>query len=481
METSTALKIEKPPLKRIIALDFLRGAAMLGVLGFHLLSVTYDYEARFDLDYIPIAYYFLVAVLAFAGSLFPAFILTSAIGNTISMDKKWHKLMAQDDSDAGRKRAFSKLLKMQVSRGLFLIIADYFIEIFLNGMLNFMVIPESWERIGEKMLSELYHFQILAIIGVGVILTAVVYLWCQNKQVSKKSLTKTLAIVGAIFILGAPLINIVFNALPGLAGNPNRTLADRTLWLNILYFFISPLANGWYPIFPNAALFFIGTIIAINFTATKKFFQQLTLASIGFLFLGIIWMFVFPDDRWVNDMLIPTAGSLFLLVILIYFIDIRGKGTNFAKNKIVLFLRRFGNLSLTIWALQWLMTLYLRLIQWIVDGTAIAFIDSRFYRAGLTGNQTWALFFGMLPLWGFFLWGWEHVNYKGSLEWLFARVIVKKSGLDSSKVDLRFALHNIESIIPAEEGQKWYKPWEFVLIFGYLLLLIVVSVAALLL
>ena len=122
METSTThTNMEKPPLKRIIALDFLRGAAMIGVVGFHLLSATYDYEARFDLDYIPIAFYILVAVLGFAGSLFPAFILTSAIGNTISMDKKWHKLMAQDNSDVGRKRAFSKLLKMQVSRGIFLV------------------------------------------------------------------------------------------------------------------------------------------------------------------------------------------------------------------------------------------------------------------------------------------------------------------------------------------------------------------------
>ena len=87
----------------------------------------------------------------------------------------------------------------------------------------------------------------------------------------------------------------------------------------------------------------------------------------------------------------------------------------------------------------------------------------------------------MLPLWGLLLWGWEQFNYKGSLEWLFTTIVVKKSGLDSAKVDLRGVIHNTESVIPAEEGQTWYKPWEFVLIFGYLLLLIVVSVAALLL
>jgi hypothetical protein len=485
METSTThTKSENPPLKRIIALDFLRGCAMIGVIGFHLMNVTYDYGARLalPLEDIPIAYFILVAILGFAGSLFPAFILTSAIGNTISMDKKWHKLLAQDNSEEGRKRAFTKILKMQISRGLFLIIADFIIEGLINGAFMSVLIG-STEEIGDDILSDLYHYQILAIIGVGVILTAIVYLWCQYKQVSKKALSITLAVVGAIFILGTPLVILGFDALPGLVGSPNDTLADRTLGMNILYFFLSPLVNGWYPWFPNASLFFLGSIIAVNFTPTKKFFQQLTLASIGYLVLGLLWNFLFfPEDRYVNDSLVPTAGSIFLLVILIYFIDIRGKGTNFAKNKVVVFIRRFGNLSLTIWAIQWLMVPYLQVVQRIVDGSSIAFMDSRFYLEGLTGNQTWALFFGMLPLWGLLLWGWEQINYKGSLEWLFVSIVVKKKSgeLGSAKADLRGTIHNIESIIPAEEGQRWYKPWELVLIFGYLLVLIVASLALLL-
>ena len=80
----------KPNLNRIITLDFIRGCAMIGVVGFHLLAVVYDVDARFDLgiENLPIAYIILVAILGFMGSLFPAFVLISAIGNTISMDKR---------------------------------------------------------------------------------------------------------------------------------------------------------------------------------------------------------------------------------------------------------------------------------------------------------------------------------------------------------------------------------------------------------
>jgi len=104
------------------------------------------------------------------------------------------------------------------------------------------------------------------------------------------------------------------------------------------------------------------------------------------------------------------------------------------------------------------------------------FIDGPIFNAELSGNATWGLFFGMIPIWFLFLWSWERVNYKGSLEWLFARVVSK----DSSKVDLKFALHNVESVIPEEKGQKFYGPWEIVGIFFLLLIFMIGSLAVLL-
>ncbi|MHA1887144.1 MAG: hypothetical protein ACTSX0_03905 [Promethearchaeota archaeon] len=469
----------KPNLKRIITLDFIRGCAMIGVLGFHMLAVTYDVEARFDLgvENLPIAYIILVAILGFMGSLFPAFVLISAIGNTISMDKRWKKYVVKAETPEKGKIAGSKILKTQIFRGLFLIIADMIIEVFLNGVLTYAIATETGDRIVEKMLSELYHGQILSLIGWGVLFTSIVYFLCKRRNKSKKFTMITLGIICIAFIVLTPIVLIIFENIPGLKGYPNRTLEERSFILNVLYFFLSPIANGWYPIFPGVSIFFLGMIIGMEFSEgnfSKKFLNKIILTSIIYFVVGLLWYFLIENDKYNNDMLIPTAGSLLGLVILIYFIEIRGKGTAFAKKTI--FFRRFGNLSLTIWALQWTMMIYLRIVHLIFYGLSIPFIDGPIFNAELSGNATWGLFFGMIPIWFLFLWGWERANYKGSLEWLFAKGVSK----DSSKVDLKFALRNVESVIPAEKAQKFYHPWEIVGIFFLLLIFMIGSLAVLL-
>ncbi len=477
-DDETVKSESKPNLKRIITLDFIRGCAIIGVLGFHMLSVVYDVEARFDLgiENLPVAYIILVAILGFLGSLYPAFVLISAIGNTISMDRRWKKYVLKAETPEKRKIASSKILKTQIFRGLFLIIADKFIEIFLNGVLTYVIATETGDRIVVKMLSELYHSQILSLLGWGVLSTSIVYFLCNRKNESKKFTMITLGIICIAFIALTPIVLMIFENIPGLAGKPNYTLEERTFWVNLLYVFLSPIANGWYPMFPGVSIFFLGMIIGIEFSEgnfSKKFLNKIIYISLVYFVVGILWYFIFEDDRYTNDMLIPTAGSLLGLVIMIYFIEIRGKGTSFARKTV--FFRRFGNLSLTIWALQWTMMIYLRIVHLIFYGTS-SFINGPIFNAEMSGNVTWGLFFGMIPIWFLLLWGWEHANYKGSLEWLFARIVSK----DSSKVDLKFALHNVESVIPEEKAQKFYGPWELVGIFFLLLIYMIGSLSVLL-
>ena len=481
MSEKNTIKTEsKPNLKRIITIDFIRGCAIIGVLGFHILAVVYDVGARFNLgiENLPIAYIILVAILGFLGSLFPAFVLISAIGNTISIDRKWKKYVLKADSQEKKKQAANQILKTQIFRGIFLIIIDKLIEVFLNGALTYLIVPETGEKIIEKMLSESYHGQIIALIGWGVIFTSIVYYSCYRKEKSKKFTMITLSITGFAFIVLTPVVLMIFENVPGLLGYPNRTLDERSFFINVLYFFLSPIANGWYPIFPDVSIFFLGIIIGIYFSEgyfSKKLLNNIIYTSLGYFIVGFLWYFLFENDRYTNDMLIPTAGSLLGLVILIYFIEIRGKGTAFAKKTV--FFRRFGNLSLTVWGLQWTMMIYLRIVHLIFYGTTITFKDGPIYNSQMTGNATWGIFFGMIPLWILIFWGWEHINYKGSFEWLFAKVVSK----ESSKVDLKFALYNVESIIPKEKAQKFYNGWELLGIFFLLLIYMIGSLAVLLL
>src|SRR6056297_1959759 len=117
--------------KRIVAFDFLRGGAIIGVLGFHVLNIVYEYS----LDDAPIWFYILVLILGFFGSLYTLFILVSAVGNTFSMHSRWEKLTAGGDNAELNDKAFKHILKTQLTRGAVITFLGYFSESILNGML----------------------------------------------------------------------------------------------------------------------------------------------------------------------------------------------------------------------------------------------------------------------------------------------------------------------------------------------------------
>ncbi len=486
---------ERPPLRRIISFDFIRGAAMIGVFGFHLLAQTYDVGARFDLgvENLPIPYIILILILGFMGSLVPTFILISAIGNTMSMSKKWTTL-TQGGSPISTQQAYKKILSMQLMRGCFLIVFDKVCEIFLNGWLLLSLVPETNEEIRDKMLSELYHMQIIGLVGWGVILTSVVFLNLMRKGKSKKTIKGVLIVLGILVLVLSPLANYVFEMIPGLKGYPNRTLEDRGFFLNALFLLISPIANGWYPIFPAVSTFFFGVALGLEFADgnfSKKFLNKILIASVVFLILGLVVFFGLENEtytKYLNDMLLPLSGSFVLLVIVVYFVEVRGKGTNFGRKTV--FFRRFGNMSLTVWGMQWTMTLYLKLVHRIFYGTSIAFIDGPLYNEGMSGWETWGLFFGVLPLWFIFLRIWEMGNYAGSFEWMFGKLASrgKRKGkgaqtskvLQSSKSNISFALHNVVSVIDETDGQRYYNGGELAGMFFLLLINMFAAVALLL-
>ncbi|MHA1518557.1 MAG: hypothetical protein ACTSRK_00105 [Promethearchaeota archaeon] len=485
---------ERPPSKRIISFDFIRGVAMIGVLGFHLLSVTYDVGKRFDLgiENLPIPYIILIIILGFMGSLVPTFILISAIGNTMSMSKKWAKL-TQDGSPEALQGAYKSIMKMQLIRGCFLIVFDKMCEILLNGWLMLSLIPETGDEIRDKMLSELYHMQIIGLVGWGVILTSLIFLNMKKKGKPQKTIIIVLIGVGLLVIALSPVMNYVFEMIPGLKGYPNRTLEDRGFFLNVVYIIISPLANGWYPIFPAVASFFFGVALGLEFAEgnfSKKFLYKMLIASVGILILGLLVYFIPENDHYtdyLNDMLIPLSGSLVLLVIVVYFVEVQGKGTNFGRK--TTFFRRFGSLSLTVWGMQWTMVLYLKLVNLILYGTSMIFIDSPLYNRGMTGWETWGLFFGVLPLWFLFLRVWEMGNYAGSFEWIFGKLASQgarkgkgtntNQTMQSAKSNIAFGLHNVVSVIDEADGKRYFNTLELIGIFFLLLVNMIASLVPL--
>ena len=158
-------------MKRYIAFDFLRGIAIMGVLGFHMLNVVYNYETVLA-NNPPIPYYILVIFLYYVGQFDILFMTLSGIVNTITIDKQWQKAVTPETSPTDRKLIASRILKSQILRGLFIFLMAYVSEGLLNRMLLSSFIAEDPIK---AFIGSLYYTNVLQAIALSVIVSGVVY------------------------------------------------------------------------------------------------------------------------------------------------------------------------------------------------------------------------------------------------------------------------------------------------------------------
>ena len=104
-------------IKRYISLDVLRGLAIIGVISFHVLTRAFDKNYAIDhIDERSIIFYIILVPLFFIGEMDVLFTSLSAAVNTISIDKKWNKIMQEyaGNPTEGKKKAFWTILKTQL-------------------------------------------------------------------------------------------------------------------------------------------------------------------------------------------------------------------------------------------------------------------------------------------------------------------------------------------------------------------------------
>ena len=478
IQDDVPIKADTPSKKvsRIVSFDYLKGWAIIGVLGFHLIGVCYDYKARLKYDVIPIPFILLILVLAFLGSMYTLFVLVSAAVNTISMDKKWKRAAEKAEASGYKGSIMKPILIDQILRGVILISVAYLAEVVFNGMLLDALIPDQPDDVGANAIKTLYRSQILSMIGWGVIFSAIVYLFLRQRGVDRAKIGQILMLLGVAVIIARPIFIEVAKQYPAFWENPEEGWENRNIFRNLWFLFMAQFMMGWFPLLPNLALSFWGTAIGIELAdgkITKEFINRLLKISIIVFVAGIVVVFTM-DDRYMNNFFVPTAGSFALLGILLYFIEVRGKGTKLAEKTVSV--RRFGNLTLSLWCLQFLMVVPLKLFQAILNGvnnTSIRFVDGPVFNGELDGWTTFVLFTIAIILWHGLLVAWEKIDYKGSFEWLTVKLMTGGKAVKSERASLSYLLFNMQSIIPESEGQEYYsrrgKIGMFMLIFIYML------------
>lgn len=465
-------------LRRYISLDVLRGLAVIGMFSFHLLTRAYDYGAVLDGD-PTILFYFNLLWLGFVGEFDVLFKGMSAAVNVISIDRKWASMMNKWEGapEEGRKSAFRSILKVQLIRGLFIMLLAYVSEVLFNHMLLYTImgLPD----IIKEAMQMMFRSHILWLIGIGLILTSITYLLMKRANWSRKKMVWTLVIIAAVIIfMISPFLQWLFPVI-GFPDKPGNEWQTTVWWKNIVRIIVAPIIQDDFPLFPDVAVMFLGVIVGFLISTEKvekKHLDRMFYTGAGlFVFGFIIYLLevTFKEplhalniETVIGKGLMTTGGSLWAIVLFLYLIDIR-RGRKPVK---FFFFQRFGAMALSLWMLQWVMAFPLMLIQLRLNfrthsydwASFVPLRDGPFFSKGLTGWQVTGEIVYIVAFWAVILWLWQQVKFIGSFEWMTMK-LMSTGRKRHSRSNIADAVVNTESL--SDPPQKFYGVGLIILFF----------------
>ena len=471
-------------MKRFASLDFMRGTAILLMILLHVVDQTLDTDTLFsNIEKIPLFNILVLMIFPFLGGLAGFFLLTSAISNMVSM----YKLQM-------RGLPSKTLVVRQISTGVMIVIFAMLIEglIGYNGAFGLFVRdlggPLRVDAYVTRALTRWNHFETIHTIGWCVIVNGIIQgVLSRNEQWKNvPAMIRNYAIIAvAVLALTIPVwsgLGVIvpgypwaYSALSGVQICMPKIGVD-----NFGYILVSPflamLAAPKEPLFPYLAVSCVGSIIGIVMCQQPEripsnFVKKMILIGFVAFIVGVAGIAVtlmnvangaglleavnmytnlsfhrswFPDNfeskyaafltvfSWLWQFLATNGFSLMFSMMTIFLVDWRGIGSEFANNRYVQYVRRFGFISLTNYNIQWII-----FAVWIVVSTI--FTGQR--RVKLMWDGTLTALVATLLIFTLILTLWERFNYTGSLEW-----IMRTIGLN---------------LIPAkgeeEEKKKWYE------------------------
>lgn len=472
------------PMKRFASIDFLRGFAIFMMLMLHMVMHTLDIDALMvDMSKVSFLEYILLIILPFSGGLAGFFLMVSAMGNTVSMEKE----LARNSSpfEIGKRQVmggFILLLFAMLVEGLIGYHGDVGenIHLALQATSNPELGPVKW--VWDNALWRFNHFETIHTIAWCIILNGAIhsYLVSKNKYRNKNKLIRTYIVLAIVVLILTPLAwglaKVILPGFPSQLGNYTLSypvIGVDSFWRFLLVFILEPIAGHPEPIFPYLAASFIGTIFGLFLTMPKedrkvKSFSKaaLTIGVIMYLIglLGVIinviqvigakgfdsglnvYMHIWDHRGWVPDILgTPCLGWYFqfmllngfgilLIMSLLRLVELRGKAKTFGDN--TRFIRRFGFVAFTNYTIQFVYYVAMFItIDWIFGHTYAR-------NVGLWGETLITIILGISFI-ALINYVWEKIRFAGSLEWM-----VKQSN---------YFLNPIRRKLLQEKGVKWYQ------------------------
>lgn len=436
-------------MKRIVTLDFLRGACIIVMVGVHCFSAVFDksWIGTEEMTSRTLLDIFFLLGLAYLGGMTGLFLMVSMIAHTLSINGQLKK-----------GRSLNDVIARHIMAGILLLVFAVLVESTI-GQYGFLGRIAFFDPLGSKTFSTMvadnlpriyyrgFHFMTLHTIGSCIIINSIIQWFIYRKggrEKQNRNFRIYLGLMIAVVLLTPLMWNLADAIIPGY---PFATYEGSTRMVQyplegvtsfpqlFLLAVLAPIAGQTEPLFPFMFISFIGVVIGMYLSRPdppKKMCSKGIKTGIALLIIGVIGiqlMWMFGMDSWTNleneinallkmkiwfpVLLLTTGGQLILIFGLLRLVEFRGEQDIFAKRTLPV--RRFGAASLTIFTIQWIEA-FPRYLLSLLPG-----VDVFGHRDGMMVSI--AVMFVVIGMWDVILRLWTRAKLVGSFEWFFSQIL----------------------------------------------------------
>lgn len=429
-------------MKRLLCLDWIRGAFIMLVIIFHALSHLLFWNATLvTREEITLWVLIPFAPLILAGTWAPIFALISGAATAYVMCT----LFGQQRAGLGSRGRMGALLRGVYWNSLMLFLCSLFhmallhFRVNFNGSVRHSFLTGSIERgyLAKGDLDLLFFTDAVALVAMAgiIISTTLAILWRGDGFDRAKRTYATLSVMGLLWFGIAPLLHTLldsafFNAV-----------TERRIGLSILLKFIIGPPHST---FPNAGFSLFGAVLGIALARREewRFVRNYGFGFGGFfvtagLLILAVWGVPLGPERIgtalpVQMHMVNLGLMLFTVTCLIKRFEYQDEKRRFALAQKSTGVRRFGLLGMTIYICESLLCAIN--VKWylpIFEGGPLLW---RYFGLFLFAGMQFALWYGILRLW-------ERVNFKYSIEWWVVTIVGWLRGRRSHRLEVAEVLY----------------------------------------